>query len=211
MPWKLNGKIIKEGRSWVDASGITHPPQWSRWPDSEKTAAGLTWEDPPAADAPIDNRFYAGKQDDGTLIEHTLVDINHTWTQEEIDRGEPGTDGTPADPHPNAGDAKLDEDGNQIVTVGLKTQAIAQAKQTAKEKLAETDWMIIKSVEDSSFTVPQSVLTYRAAVRTASNTIENAVTNAADHAAYRALYDATTDDDGNQVAAPINTWPDEVT
>ena len=210
MPWKLANKIIKEGRSWVDSSGVTHSPQWSRWSDSEKTAAGLTWENPSASDASFDNRFYAGRQDDGTLIEHNLVDINHTWTQEEIDRGDAGTDGTPADPHPNAGDAKLDEDGNQIVTLGLKTIAIAQTKRTAKDKLAETDWMIIKSVEDSSFTVPQSVLTYRAAVRTASNNIETSITNAADHAAFRALHDYTEDDDGNQVAAPIANWPEEI-
>ena len=55
MPWKLGNRIIREGRSWKDNNGITHPRNWAIWSDSEKTAAGLTWEDPPA---PFDNRFY---------------------------------------------------------------------------------------------------------------------------------------------------------
>ena len=55
MPWKLGNSIIREGRSWKDSNGITHPRNWAIWSDSEKTAAGLTWEDPPA---PFDNRFY---------------------------------------------------------------------------------------------------------------------------------------------------------
>lgn len=189
MPWKYNGKIIKEGRGWVGNAGVKHPASWGGWPDADKTAAGLVWEDAPASEAPFDNKFYWGRQADGTLIERSLADVNET---------------------DDDGNAILDSDGNQVVTKGLKTQAIEQVKETARQKLAETDWMIIKSVEDSTFTVPQSVLTYRAAVRTASNTIETSITNAADHTAFRGLHDYTEDDDGNIVVAPIANWPDEV-
>ena len=189
MPWKYNGKIIKEGRGWVGNAGTKHPASWGVWPDADKTAAGLVWEDAPASEAAFDNKFYWGRQADGTLIERSLTDVNET---------------------DDDGNAILDSDGNQLVTKGLKTQAIEQVKETARQKLAETDWMIIKSVEDSSFTVPQSVLTYRAAVRTASNTIETSITNAADHTAFRALHDYTEDDDGNQVVAPVADWPDEI-
>jgi hypothetical protein len=189
MPWKYNGKIIKEGRGWVGNAGTKHPASWGGWPDADKTAAGLVWEDAPANEAPFDNKFYWGRQADGTLIERGLTDVN------EVD---------------DDGNAILDSDGNQVVTKGLKTQAVEQVKETARQKLAETDWMIIKSVEDSTFTVPQSVLTYRAAVRTASNTIETSITNAADHTAFRGLHDSTEDDDGNFVAPPIDNWPDEI-
>lgn len=41
MPWKLSGTIIREGRSWVDASGIRHPTNWIQWTDAEKEAVGL--------------------------------------------------------------------------------------------------------------------------------------------------------------------------
>ena len=160
-----------------------------RWTDAEKASFGLVWEDAPASEAPFDSKFYWGRQADGTLIERKLTDVN------EVD---------------DDGNAILDDDGNQLVTKGLKTNAIEQIKAEANAKLANTDWMIIKAAEVSSYTVPSDVLTYRAAVRTASNNIETAVTNAADHEAFRALHDSTEDDDGNQVVAPIADWPDEI-
>ena len=55
MPWKYDGKIIKEGRAWSDKQGTQHPSNWAIWSDSEKKEHGLVWEDPPAA---FDNRFY---------------------------------------------------------------------------------------------------------------------------------------------------------
>jgi len=189
MPWKYNGRTIRIGRGWSDDNGTKYPTGWVNWSDSQKADAGLVWEDPPASEAPYDSKFYWGRQSDGTLIERGLTDVNET---------------------DDDGNAILDINGDQLVTKGLKTEAIAQVKATANAKLAETDWMIIKSVEDSTFTVPQSVLTYRAAVRTASNNIETSITNAADHAAFRALHDFTEDDDGNQVVAPIADWPDEI-
>jgi hypothetical protein len=190
MAYKYNGKFIRAGRSWQDDNNITHPATWMRWSDDYKVTMGLVWEDAPASEAPFDNRFYWGRQADGTLIERSLTDV-----------------------------AAVDEDGNaindpatgqQMVTLGLKSVAIAKTKETANAKLAKTDWMIVKAAEVSSYTVPSDVLTYRAAVRTASNNIETAVTNAADHAAFRALHDYTEDDDGNQVVAPIADWPDEI-
>ncbi len=67
--WKYNDKIIREGRSWVDSDGVTHPTSWGRWTDAEKTAAGMVWEDDPA---PFDNRFWwmpaLPKADDGSIV-----------------------------------------------------------------------------------------------------------------------------------------------
>ena len=55
MPWKYSGRVIRVGKSWTNNDGITHPNTWGTWSDADKTAAGLTWEDDPAA---YDNRFY---------------------------------------------------------------------------------------------------------------------------------------------------------
>ena len=192
MPWKYNNTIIRAGKSWRDDNGITHPATWMRWTDAEKKAAGLVWEDAPASEAPFDNRFYWGRQADGTLIPRSLTDIN------EVD---------------DDGNAILDIDGNQLVTKGLKTLAIEQVKVEAGAKLVVSDWMVVKASEVSSYTVPSATLTYRAAVRTASNTIETAITNASDLAAFMALYDVPMDSQdppqptGN---AAINDWPDEI-
>ena len=180
--WTYTGLRIREGRGWKDNNGVKHPSTWGRWTDAEKTAKGLVWIADPVQ---YDSRFYTG---DGTA--KALDDVNA------VD---------------DDGNAILDEDGVQIVTKGLKSNAIAQTKVTAGSLLAPTDWMVIKASEVSGYTVPSAITTYRAAVRTASNTIETAITNAADHAAFMALYDTPVDADGVPTGnAPINDWPDEI-
>ena len=196
MAWKYNDRIIRVGRSWTNDDGVTHPRNWAVWSDADKTAAGLVWEDDPAT---YNSDFYWDAS-----TPKALDDVNEVWTQEEIDDGIAPDD-------TSSGDAKLDGDGNQIVTRGLKYKAIQTAKQQAASKLAETDWHVIKAAEVSDYTVPAAVTTYRAAVRTASNTIETAINGATTHAAFMALYDAPVDSDGNITGnAPINDWPDEI-
>lgn len=183
MPWKLGDKIIREGRSWSN-DGITHPTNWAIWSDSDKTAAGLTWEDPPAS---FDNRFYWDANTPRALDDVNAVDED--------------------------GNAVLDENGEQVVTLGLKSQWKATIKQQAAGLLAPTDWYVTRKSEDSTATIPSNVTTYRAAVRTKSGTIEAAIDGAADHAAFMALFDTPMDDQdppqptGNP---PIADWPDEL-
>lgn len=185
MAWKYNSSIIRAGRAWTDNDGITHPKNWMIWSDEDKTAAGLVWENDPE---PYDNRFYWGRQDDGTLIPKSLDDVN------EVDRD---------------GNAINDADGNQIVTLGLKTNAIVTVKAQAGGLLASTDWMVIKASEISDYSVDSAILTYRAAVRTTSNTIEASINGAADLAAFMALYETPVDSDGVPTGnAPINDWPE---
>ena len=82
MAWTHLGKVIKEGRSWTDSNGITHPTTWGRWSDAEKQAAGLTWVDDPK---PYDNRFYwdadTPKAIDDVTDEdgNTIVGLKTTW------------------------------------------------------------------------------------------------------------------------------------
>ena len=186
MAWKYNDTYIRAGRSWQDENGITHPKNWMIWSDEEKAAAGLVWENDPE---PFDNRFYAGRNADGSLIEKNLDDIN------EVDE-----DGNP-----------LMFDGEQLVTKGLKSNAIALVKEQANNNLSETDWMVVKAAEVADYSVPSEVLTYRAAVRTASNDIETAITNAPGFNAFVALYDVPVDADGEPTGnAPINDWPEEI-
>jgi hypothetical protein len=161
-----------------------------RYSAETKARYNIVWEEPPASAAPFDNRFYWGRQEDGTLIPKSLTDIN------EVDEN---------------GDPLLDLDGNQVVTLGLKSVYKARAKEQAGGLLAPTDWHIVKAAEVSGYTVPSAITTYRAAVRTASNTIETAIDEAADLTAFIALFDAPEDADGNPTGnAPINDWPDAI-
>ena len=188
MPWKLNGNVVKEGRGWVHNS-IQHPKTWMRYSDDLKRQYGLVWEDPPASEAPFDNRFYWGRQADGTLIPRSLTDIN------EVDE---------------EGDPVLDSQGNQIVTLGLKSVWVAQTKTTANHKLAVHDWMVTRKAEKAT-AIPSSVTTYRDAVRTKCAEIETVLNGAANLTAFMALFEDTVDSDGNVTAvAKINDWPDEI-
>ena len=181
--WTYLGRVIKQGRAWTDAEGTQHPAQWYRWSDDEKAAKGLVWDES-LQPVPFDNRFYwsAG-------VEKSLVDVDA------VDE-----DGNPV----------LDENGVQIVTKGLKSNAIAQTKTTAGSLLASTDWYVTRKAETGA-EIPADVLTYREAVRTASGAIEAAIEACSTLEAFMALYDAPVDADGNVTGnAPINDWPEAI-
>jgi len=189
MPWKYNGATLKVGREFTGTDGTQYPKVWMRYSDSQKSAIGITWEDPPASEAAFDNRFYDGRQANGTLIPKSLTDVN------EVDED---------------GNAINDIDGNQLVTLGLKSVWVAKTKRTAADKLAVHDWYVTRNAEKST-AIPSSVTTYRDAVRTKCAEIETALNGASDLAAFMALFEDTRDSDDNVTAvAKINDWPDEI-
>ena len=186
MPWKYSGRIIRVGKAWTDNNGTQYPAVWNNYSADEKAAIGLAWEDEVATH---DNRFYWGRNADGSLIPRSLTDVN------EVDE-----DGNPVN----------DADGNQLVTLGLKSNAIALAKTQAAGQLAPYDWYVTRKSEKST-AIPSAVSTYRDAVRTACAAIETSITNAADLAAFMALYDTPVDSDGKPTGkAPIADWPDAI-
>ena len=179
--WKYGQTVIRVGRSWTDNDGVKHPTQWATaWSSDEKAAYGLVWED----DAPtFDSRFYWSHD-----VPKSLDDVN------EVDEN---------------GNPLLDEDGNQVVTLGLKSNAKALVKTQAGGLLAPTDWMVIKATEVADYTVPAEVLSYRGEVRIASNAIEAAIDAVTDLDGFKALYDVPVDADGNVTGnAPISDWPE---
>lgn len=173
MAWKYNNRVIREGRSWTDDNGVAHPTNWGSWSESEKTSAGLVWEDDPA---PFDSRFFWDANTPKALDDVNEVDEN--------------------------GDPLLDEDGNQVVTKGLKSTFKAQVKAQANGLLKDTDWYITRNAEKST-SVPVGVSLYRSAVRKAEADMESAIDSAADHGAFVALFTATED-----APASVGNWPD---
>ena len=73
------------------------------------------------------------------------------------------------------GDPVLDDDGNQIINYGLKTEKKRIVKQQASGLLEKTDWYVIKANEVTDFNVPENITTYRADVRAKSNEMENQI------------------------------------
>ena len=182
MAWLHNGITLKVGKSWSDGN-YKHPYNWaSAWSDEDKEQWGVTWQDDP--DISYDNRFYWARD-----IERSLDDINV------VDED---------------GDAVLDADGNQVVTLGLKSIWVAQTKTTANSLLASSDWYVTRKSE-SDVAIPSAISTYRTAVRTASGTIETAINDCADLDAFKELFVVPRDSDDNPTGnAPIYDFPDEV-
>lgn len=182
MAWKYGHKTIRLGRGWTDNDGIQHSAQWGSWSDEQKTAAGLQFVADPQ---PYDNRFWWDAN-----TPKALDDVN------EVD-----SENNPI----------LDQNGNQLVTLGLKSVWKALTKERAGNLLAPTDWMVVKAAEVADYSVPTEIAQWRQSVRTASNTIEAAIDAAADHAAFLALHDTPVDADNEPTGnAPINDWPDEL-
>ena len=174
MAWTYLGKIIREGRSWTTADGVTHPTSWGRWSDDDKKAAGLVWQDDPA---PFDNRFW--------------WDANTPKALEDVN--EVGQDGQPI----------LDIDGNQVVTLGLKSVHKAIVKQQAGGLLASTDWYVVRKADDGT-AIPIEVSNYRAAIRAYSGYLEGLIDGATNHADFVALFENTE----TQTSA-FSNWPTE--
>jgi len=164
MAFLLNGKPLAVDVAFSH-NDINYPANWLRLSSAqEKTALGIT----EVADAPIfDSRFYWG---DGTA--KALDDVN------EVDEN---------------GDPLLDENGNQVVTLGVKSVLKAQEKATAGSLLARYDWYVVRKAEKST-AIPTAITTYRDAVRTACNTRETEIDNCADTAALVTLYGSTETD-----------------
>ncbi len=131
--------------------------------------------------------------------DRNLNDVNEVWTQSEIDDGQ-APDGT------SVNDPKLDKDGNQMITRGLKYNAIQKVKTQQAGFLAQTDWYIIRKA-DAGTAIPSNIQTWRNAIRADSTRIETAITNAADMNAFIALHTDTYKADGtvDQIAT-VNSW-----
>ena len=105
-----------------------------------------------------------------------------------------------------AGEPLLDNNGDQVVTKGLKTLKKEIIKQQASGLLTPTDWYIIRKA-DAGTAVPSAITTHRAAVRTKSGEMETAIDNASDVDALAALYEYTEQEDGSHTR-PLGEWPE---
>ena len=106
----------------------------------------------------------------------------------------------------------LDLDGNKVINYGLKTIAKNQCKITANGLIARFNWLVERSIYDSSKAIPDAVKTYVAAIRTDCAAIETAITDASDMTAFKALYADELNSDGSvKTVARINRWTSDST
>ena len=81
---------------------------------------------------------------------------------------------------------QMEDTTEQVVTKGLKSQNIAQVKQTAGSLLAQTDWYVVRKA-DIGTEIPEAVATLRAAIRTESDRLEAAISAVSDVAGLMAI------------------------
>ena len=107
------------------------------------------------------------------------------------------------------GNPILDDEGNQLINYGLKTEKKRIIKNQASGLLAPTDWYVLKATDVAEYSVPSAVSTFRTNVRTRSNEMETAIDNAADVDALKALYEyVNTGTEENPVMErPLGEWP----
>ena len=174
MAFKLDGNPLAVDVAFSH-NNINYPANWLRLSTAdEKTALGIT----EVADAATyDNRFYWG---DGTA--KTLTDTN------EVDEN---------------GDPLLDSEGNQVITLGVKSVLKAQEKVTAGTLLAPYDWYVVRKAEKST-AIPTAITTYRDGVRTACDTREKEIDACSDTAALVILYSNKDDGTPNMTQYPVD-------
>ena len=107
------------------------------------------------------------------------------------------------------GNALLDIDGIQIITRGLKYNAIQKVKQQQSGYLSRTDWYIIRKA-DVGTAIPTAIQTFRNAIRADATRIENAITAATTMDEFIALHTTTYNEDRtvDQIAI-TQSWTEE--
>ena len=111
------------------------------------------------------------------------------------DRNEVDDDGNPL----------LNDNGNQIVTKGLKTIKKELFDRQAAGLLVKYDWYIIRNTEAST-AIPSAITDYRTAVRAKCNSMQTQIDNASDVDALAALFTYTEQEDGS-ITRPLGEFP----
>ena len=150
----LNGNRLPEGTSFYDANGVQYGSGWlNQATEAQKLAIGITWVADPI---PFDNRFYWD-----TDLPKALED-----------KLEVKEDGTPLykQVYDKATESMVDTT-EQVVTKGLKSNFIAQVKDTAGKLLNATDWYVIRKAE-RSVDIPSEIALKRTQIVTEANRLE---------------------------------------
>jgi len=164
--YKLGNLTLRIGRAFTHAE-VQYPSNWLQLSTEEdRNALGITWEDDPVR---ADDRFYWNG------------DINNPKALE--DKEEVDEDGNPlyvqvldnTDPD---NPVMVDSD-ERLVTKGLKSNMIAQVKDTAGKLLAQTDWYVVRKNE-KDVAIPADVTTKRDAIRTECDRLETAIAGSSD-------------------------------
>ena len=158
MAFTLNGQPISIDRAYTASDGTKYPNL--RNPEIRAKLGVVEVADPER----YDERFFWGVGNPKLLNDREEVDENGNPMFVKV--YDPETE------------SMVDSD-ERLVTRGLKSQWIAQVKQTAGSMLAQTDWMVIRKAE-RDVAIPEATQTFRAAVVAEADRLEAAIAGCAD-------------------------------
>jgi len=110
------------------------------------------------------------------------------------------------------GENILDDDGNQVINYGLKTEKKRIIKEQASGLLEKTDWHNHKAFDDDTYTIPDNIKTYRANVRSKSNEMETQIDACTNVDELKTLYEYvnTGTEENPVIERPLAEFPKEV-
>jgi len=192
-------KIITNPKSMI-IGDVRYPAKiFQLWSQDELNAIGI-YEVITDSSNFKDESYYINTNEEYNFADGQVTRSWGTATPKLLeDRNETIEDGSPM----------LDENGNQIVTKGLKSQKKRIIKQQASGFLAPTDWYVIKANEVTDYNVPENITTYRADVRAKSNEMESQIDACTNVDELKELYEYTEQEDGT-ITRPLAEFPKEI-
>ena len=193
-------KIIKNPKAMVIGDTRHSKNIFSfRWTNEEREAIGI-YEIVFDNSNKKDEAYYINTNQSFSYADGQVTASYGTATPKLLeDRNETNEDGSPM----------LDENGNQIVTKGLKSQKKNIIKQQASGLLEKTDWHNHKALDDETYTIPDNIKTYRANVRAKSNEMESQIDACTNVDELKALYEYIRQEDGT-ITRPLAEFPKEI-
>jgi hypothetical protein len=193
--------IISHPKSMV-LDDVRHPRAiFTIWSDADLKAIGIV----PVitSGSHLDSKYYIEKNEVFALA-GDKNNVVRTIGEKAVDRKLDDTNDVD-----DNGDPILDDHDNQVVTLGLKSQAKLKADQSAHGFIKGFGWLMQRKVS-SDKAIPEIVLDFMAAIRTDHKEICDAIDGASDLDAFIALHNDTYDSDGEvDVVARVNRWTDD--
>ena len=196
-------EIIRFPRTFIDTDNIKHPRAiFNTWTWEQLNTIGL-YEVIDNGTKGNDMFEYTSQPTYTFSSKNKNITTSYTITEKALD----DTEAKDED-----GKNILDEDGNKVMNYGLKTQAIEQTKRTANSLISRFNWLVERSIYDSSKSIPKELSDYVSSIRQDCSDIETAVTNCKTLDEFKALYDNTYNEDGTiKTQNRMGRWTDDKT
>ena len=196
-------EIIKYPRTFIDTDNIKHPRAiFNTWTWEQLNTIGL-YEVVDSGTKGNDKFEYTSQPTYTFSSKNKNITTSYTITEKALD----DTEAKDED-----GKNILDEDGNKVMNYGLKTQAIEQTKRTANSLISRFNWLVERSIYDSSKTIPKELGDYVSSIRQDCSDIETAVTNCKTLDELKELYnDEYNEDETIKTQNRMGRWTDDKT